>query len=367
MEDPRSRRADRPPLLEEAISDDEIWACTACLACVEQCPVFIEPVDKIMDLRRYRVMGQGKIPREAVPLIRNLELYGDVYGKGAAHRRDWIFDRQAPVAGDRGPGIPLLLWVGCAASFHPRIGETGRALLNIFQAAGQDVTILGPDEVCCGDPVRRMGEEGLFLELARKNLERFRRYRVREIVTLCPHCYNTLKNEYPRVAADFFADDGPVPEVFHATEYVLRLLEAGHLAPAFPFKKRVTLHDACYLGRINGVLDPPRKLLRSLPGIHLTELERNAREGFCCGGGGGRMWLAEHQGRRINHLRAEEIIRNGAEVLATACPYCLTMLEDGVHSVEAERPPKVVDIMELVAAQPNQKYLIETLCISSFV
>ncbi|MBI4767044.1 MAG: (Fe-S)-binding protein, partial [Deltaproteobacteria bacterium] len=174
-------------------------------------------------------------------------------------------------------------------------------------------------------------------------------YRVREIVTLCPHCYNTLKHEYPRVAADFFPDDGPVPQVLHATEYVLRLLEAKRLAPAFPYKKKVVLHDACYLGRINGVLDPPRKLLRSLPGVDLRELERNARDGFCCGGGGGRMWLAEHQGRRINHLRAEEIVQSGAEVLATACPYCLTMLEDGVHSVQAERPPKVVDVMELVA------------------
>ena len=349
MEDPRSRSADHPPLLEEAVSDDEIWACTACLACVEQCPVFIEPVDKIMDLRRYRVMGRGQIPREAIPLIRNLELYGDTYGQGAAHRPDWSFGCQVPVAADRNPGIPLLLWVGCAAAFHPRTGETGRALLKILQAAGQDFTILGPEESCCGDPARRLGEEALFLELARKNLVRFHRHQVREIVTLCPHCYNTLKHEYPRVAADFFPDDGPMPEVFHATEYVLRLLEARHLDPVFPYKKKVALHDACYLGRINGILDPPRKLLRSLPGVQLKELERKARDGFCCGGGGGRMWLAENQGRRINHLRAEEIIRSGAEVLATACPYCLTMLEDGVQSVEAERPPKVVDVIELVA------------------
>ena len=349
MEGSRSRIDDRIPLLEEAVSDDEIWACTTCLACVEQCPVFIEPVDKIMDLRRYRVMGRGKIPREAVPLIRNLELYGDANGQGAAHRLDWVFDRKVPLAGKRGPGIPLLLWVGCAAAFHPRIGETGRALLKILQAAGQDFFILGPEEICCGDPARRLGEEALFLELARKNLARFRRYRAQDIVTLCPHCYNTLKHEYPRVAADFFPDDGPAPQVFHATEYVLRLLEAKCLTPAFPYKKEVALHDPCYLGRINGVLDPPRRLLRSLPGVRFTELERNARDGFCCGGGGGRMWLAENQGRRISHLRAEEIVRSGAEVLATACPYCLTMLEDGVHSVQAERPPKVVDVMELVA------------------
>jgi len=294
-------------------------------------------------------MGRGKIPREAVPLIRNLELYGDAYGKGAAHRLDWVFDLRVPLAGDRDPGIPLLLWVGCADAFHPRNGETGRALVKILQAAGKDFAILGPKEICCGDPARRLGEEALFLELARKNLERFRRVRARELVTLCPHCYNTLKHEYPRVAADFFPDDGPVPEVFHATEYVLRLLEAGRLAPAFPYKKKVALHDACYLGRINGVLAPPRKLLRSIPGVQLAELERNARDGFCCGGGGGRMWLTEHLGRRINHLRAEEIVRSGAEVLATACPYCLTMLEDGLHSVEAERPPKVIDVVELVA------------------
>jgi Fe-S oxidoreductase len=194
-----------------------------------------------------------------------------------------------------------------------------------------------------------LGEETLFLEVAQKNLEQFRRVQTRELVTLCPHCYNTLKHEYPRVAADYFPAESPIPQVFHATEYVLNLLEAKRLSLVFPYKKKVALHDACYLGRINGVLAPPRKLLQSIPEVQLRELERNAQDGFCCGGGGGRMWLAEHQGRRINHLRAEEVVRSGAEILATACPYCLTMLEDGIQSVQAERPPQVVDVLELVA------------------
>jgi Fe-S oxidoreductase len=168
-------------------------------------------------------------------------------------------------------------------------------------------------------------------------------------VTLCPHCYHTLKQEYPRVAAEFFADYGPLPRVFHATEYALSLLVDRRLELAYPEARRIAFHDPCYLGRINGVLDPPRKLLGSLPGVHFTELERHGQNGFCCGGGGGRLWLAEHQGRRINQLRAEEVLRSGAEVLATACPYCLTMLEDGVQAVSAQNPPPVVDLLELAA------------------
>jgi Fe-S oxidoreductase len=194
-----------------------------------------------------------------------------------------------------------------------------------------------------------LGEESLFLELARKNLERFRDYGVREIVALCPHCYNTLKNEYPRIAADLSWEKDTVPQVFQATEYTLRLLEEKRLTLKYPFKRKITLHDPCYLGRINGVIGPPRKLLRSIPGTELKELERNARNSFCCGGGGGRMWLAEHQGRRISQIRAEEISRSGAEVLATACPYCLTMLEDGLRSIQPDNPPKVMDVVELVA------------------
>jgi Fe-S oxidoreductase/nitrate reductase gamma subunit len=349
MEGSRFRGAGRIPMLEEAVSDDEIWACTACLACVEQCPVFINPLDKILEMRRCRVMGQGKLPREALSMIRNLQHFGDVHGKGLARRLDWAFDLQIPSAGHLEADPRLFLWVGCAGAFHPRFGETARAMVKILKAGGQDFAILGREEICCGDPARRLGEESLFLELARKNLERFRDYGVREIVALCPHCYNTLKNEYPRIAADLSWEKDPVPQVFQATEYTLRLLEENRLTLKYPFKRKITLHDPCYLGRINDVIGPPRKLLRSIPGTELKELERNARNSFCCGGGGGRMWLAEHQGRRISQIRAEEISRSGAEVLATACPYCLTMLEDGLRSVQPDNPPKVMDVVELVA------------------
>ena len=333
------------PLLEKAISADEIWACTSCMACVTHCPVFIEPLNKIIDMRRYQVMGEARLPAEARPMIRDLELYGDVQGKGVAHRADWAMNRQvaqlfrtpAQIESD----VEMLLWVGCSGAFHPRNQETSRAMVRILKAAGIRFAILGKEELCCGDPARRLGDEILFQKLARANIDHFNRYQVKKIVTMCPHCLNTLKNEY--------SDLGCKLEVVHATELVMDLIRDNRIVLKYPVADKMAIHDACYLGRYNQVYQPPRDICRAVPGTQLKETARNRDSGFCCGGGGGRMWLHENIGQNINVVRAEEMTNTGIDVIGTACPYCLVMLDDGVKSLELEKAPKVADIIDIVA------------------
>jgi Fe-S oxidoreductase len=352
--------------LEDDISGDEIWSCTACMACVEHCPVFIDPLDKIIDMRRHAVMGRGMLPKEARPVIRNLEIYGDVQGKGVAYRTDWAFNREVPLISDglsagRSDGRSMeigerdgtgrvLLWVGCSGAFHPRYLEVTRAMVKILKAGGVEFAILGKEELCCGDPARRLGEEALFLDLAGRNMSRFRKYDIRTIVALCPHCFNTLKNEYPGVGDNPGSDSRNPFEVVHAAEFVWGLIQRRRISLKYPVKKTATVHDPCYLGRVNHIYGPLREVIRAVPGIEFKELERNRESGFCCGGGGGRMWLHESLGQKINTLRSEEVQASNVETVGTACPYCLTMLDDGIKSLEMENPPDVSDILEIVAA-----------------
>ncbi|MDM8557119.1 (Fe-S)-binding protein [Desulfococcaceae bacterium HSG7] len=338
-------RASRAPLLEKAISADEIWACTTCMACVAQCPVFTEPMDKIIDIRRYQVMGEGRAPEEAHPMIRDLELYGDVQGKGVAHRGDWALNRNVRRISDPNAQADILFWVGCSGAFHPRNQETARAMVKILQSADIRFGILAQEELCCGDPARRLGEETLFLKLARQNIDAFKRHNVKKIVTLCPHCMNTLKNEYPALDPNW----GCNLEVVHAVEFVMELIRTKKIALKYPVADKIAVHDPCYLGRYNQVYQPPREICSSVPETELREPERNMVNGFCCGGGGGRMWLHESSGRNINLLRAEEIVKTKADLIGTACPYCQVMLDDGVKSLELENPPKVADIIDIVA------------------
>jgi Fe-S oxidoreductase len=235
----------------------------------------------------------------------------------------------------------LLLFVGCSGAFHPRNQETSRAMVKILKRAGIDFAILGKEEACCGDPARRLGDEHLFRKLARANIERFERYGVERIVTLCPHCLNTLKNEYP--------DLGCARRVVHATELVAELIAEKRIRLKYPVAEKITLHDACYLGRYNQVYQPPREICEAVPGTRLRETERHGENGFCCGGGGGRMWLHETSGENINLMRAKEVARAEADLIGTACPYCLVMLDDGIKSLDLEKTPKVADIIDLVA------------------
>ncbi|MEN8692044.1 MAG: (Fe-S)-binding protein [Desulfobacterales bacterium] len=338
-------QTDDLPLLAEAITADEIWSCTTCMACVTHCPVLIEPLDKIIDMRRYLVMGEARLPAEARPMIRDLEIYGDVQGKGVAHRADWAMNREVPQlfqpSAQTDSDLEMLLWVGCSGAFHPRNQETSRAMVKILKAAGIRFAILGKEELCCGDPARRLGDEILFQKLARANIDHFNRHQVKKIVTLCPHCLNTLKNEYPELGCKL--------EVVHATELVMDLIRKNRIALKYPVADKMTIHDACYLGRYNQVYQPPRDISIAVPGTQLKETERNRDSGYCCGGGGGRMWLHENIGQKINVVRAEEMVKTGIDLIGTACPYCLVMLDDGVKSLELEKPPKVADIIDIVA------------------
>ena len=338
-------QTDDLPLLAKAITADEIWSCTTCMACVTHCPVFIEPLDKIIDMRRYQVMGEARLPAEARPMIRDLEIYGDVQGKGVAHRADWAMNREVPQlfqpSAQTDSDIEMLLWVGCSGAFHPRNQETSRAMVKILKAAGIRFAILGKEELCCGDPARRLGDEILFQKLARANIDHFNRHQVKKIVTLCPHCLNTLKNEYPELGCKL--------EVVHATELVMDLIRKNRIALKYPVADKMAIHDACYLGRYNQVYQPPRDICSAVPGTQLKETERNRDSGYCCGGGGGRMWLHENIGQKINVVRAEEMAKTGIDLIGTACPYCLVMLDDGVKSLELEKPPKVADVIDIVA------------------
>ncbi|MFC1886682.1 (Fe-S)-binding protein, partial [Thermodesulfobacteriota bacterium] len=347
----KSSKTDGPfaPYLENDISLEAIWSCTTCMACVEHCPVFVEPIHKIIDMRRFLVMGKGMAPDETRPMMRNLQIYGDVQGRGASHRSDWALTPGGPRRFEDVPEAELLLWVGCQGAFHPRYQRVLRSMVEILDAAGIRFGVLDKKECCCGDPARRLGAEDLFLELAQKNIDHFNQCNVREIVTLCPHCFNTLKNEYPLLTSDLPGKLGADFEVRHATEFVMRLMEQKRIIPKYPITKTATIHDPCYLGRMNHMYNPLREIVKSVPGLEISEMKQSRENGFCCGGGGGRMWLHETSGRRMNLIRAEEIRETGVDILGTACPYCLTMLEDGIKSLEIEKPPKVWDVIEIVA------------------
>ena len=326
--------------LAEVISAEALWACTACLACEDACPVFVEPWHILAEARRERV-AQGQFPVELQPVFRGLDVHGNPWGLDGARRADWATGLDVPVLG-AGEQTDVLLWVGCAAAYDARNQRAARALVKILHAAGIEFVILGSAEHCCGDPARRLGHEYLWRKLAEGNVATLQARRFRRIVTLCPHCFNSLRHEYPGLGADF--------EVLHADRFVVELLQDGRLSlvETEREKRKVAYHDPCYLGRANGEYAAPRRILRTIPGLSLIELRENRRRSLCCGGGGGRMWLEESLAQRVNTLRTAQVVTSGAEVLSTACPYCLTMLEDGVR--DADSGIAVLDVLELLAS-----------------
>lgn len=329
-----------PTLVGDFITEDELWSCTSCGACMHQCPVHIEHIPAIVDLRRSLVMMESRFPEEAQGTLVNLENAGNPWGLDNSTRADWAKGLAVPTISENA-APDILVWVGCAGAFDARAKPTTRAFVRLLQAAGVNFSILGSEERCCGDPARRIGHEYLYVSLAQFAVETLNGYGVRKIVTTCPHCFHTIANEYPQL--------GGMYEVVHHTDYIDELVREGKIPGITSGERLLTAyHDSCYLGRHNNVYESPRNTVQSA-GHDLIELKRSRSESFCCGAGGGRMWMEEHLGdKKINIARSEEVLESGAKQVAVACPFCKTMLTDGLKEKGREEI-RVRDVAELLA------------------
>jgi Fe-S oxidoreductase len=327
--------AEPSPLVPGAVTDDVVWDCVTCGACIQVCPVSIEHVDHIIDLRRHLVMAEARFPAEADPMLRDVERSSNPWGKAQSERAGWADGLGVRVLEPGDPPPEVLYWVGCAASFDERARASAVATARLLQSAGVDFAILGPREACTGDPARRMGNEYVFQAFAEQNVETLNDAGVTRILTSCPHCFNTLSSEYP--------DFGGRYEVVHHSEYLAELVRDGRISPTRG-EQRITYHDSCYLARHNDVLEAPRELVEAVG--QPVEMARSGRQTFCCGAGGAHMWM-EERGRPINEERVREAAETGAETLAVACPYCTVMLDDGVRT--SGRELRVADVATLLA------------------
>ena len=327
----------------DRITSEELWACTTCKACDEICPVNIEILDKILDMRRYLSLMESDFPVELGNTYRSMENTSNVYGMNQGERGDWA--ESVPGVEIVEPGGAFdheyLYWVGCAGSFDDRNKKASRAVAKLLQRAGLDFAILGPSELCTGDSARRSGNEYIFQMLAMQNIETLNGMGVTKIITQCPHCFNTLKNEYPQLDGTY--------EVIHHSQLLTELVADGSLSLAgASLPERVTYHDSCYLGRHNDVYMAPRKVIAQLGGIDVVEMPRNGTNGMCCGAGGARMWMEETTGKKVNVERTQEALATGATRIAVACPFCYVMLEDGVKGEGRDEDVKVQDIAEML-------------------
>jgi Fe-S oxidoreductase len=342
--------ADREAPLERWIADESLWSCTTCAACNSVCPVGIDIYDKIIDLRRGRIEA-GAAPQAAENVFESVAIQFNPFGKPANERFLWAHDLNVPVA-KADDSVELLYWIGCAGHFDPEGRSVSRAMIKVLNHAKIDYRVIGPTERCTGDPARRMGEEGLFQELAVWNRDLFRRHQVKKILTHCPHCFNTMRNEYPDVPTD--GDfNGTTYDVVHHTEFLNELMASGKLSLKPQSEELVTFHDPCYLGRGNGIVNAPRDALASIPGVSLVEMPRNRRSSFCCGAGGGAMWLDVPGEERVENIRFSEAQSTGATTVVTGCPFCKTMLDSSRRTnmdvTSAGKIAKVRDLAELVA------------------
>jgi Fe-S oxidoreductase len=351
LPDSVKKEAERPLVGDAAaggvIDPDVLWSCTNCGACVEECPVDIEHIDHITDMRRHQVLIESAFPQEAAGMLKNLENKGNPWGMGGDKRLEWIseLDFEVPlVDGKIGDDTEYLFWVGCAGALEDRAKKTTKAIAQLLHTAGVSFAVLGPAETCTGDPARRMGNEFVYSMLAQQNIETLNEAGARKIVASCPHCFNTIANEYPQLGGNY--------EVIHHTQLLARLVEEGRLTPVNPIEEKITYHDPCFLGRHNRVFTPPREIMEQVPGVQAQEMHRCKERGFCCGAGGARMWMEERIGKRINTERIDEALGTDPDTISTGCPYCMVMLGDAIaakkSSGEAKETLEVIDVAQLL-------------------
>ncbi|MBC2703733.1 (Fe-S)-binding protein [Desulfobacula sp.] len=330
----------KKPLIGDVISEDTLWACTTCRACEQVCPVTIEHVPRIMAMRQGQSLMAGVYPQELNVALKGLERNGNPWGIGYDKRAEWADGLDVKTMADDAD-VDYLLWVGCAGSFDDRSKKVSKSLVKILQKANISFAILGKEEKCTGDFARRVGNEMMYQMMAQENIETLNNYKVKKIIAACPHCLNALKHEYPQMGGNY--------EVIHHTDFIDQLIKSGKITLTKSLEGALTYHDPCYLGRYNSIYDQPRSILEAISKDGLKELDRHGQESFCCGAGGGRMWMEETIGKRINVERSEEIAGQEVATVAVACPFCLTMIEDGMKELDKDEDIKTQDIAELVA------------------
>ncbi|WP_227937660.1 (Fe-S)-binding protein [Alkalihalobacillus deserti] len=329
-------------LIGDVITEEELWACTTCRNCEDQCPVANEHVEKIIDMRRYLVLTEGNMPHEAARYFQNIERQNNPWGINRKERIKWreeSDDIEVPTVHEA-EDFEYLLWVGSMGSFDKRSQKIVKSFAKIMNVAGVKFAILGNEERNSGDTARRMGNDFLFQQLCQENIANFHAYEVKKIVTIDPHAYNTFKHEYPEFGLE--------AEVYHHTELIWKFIREGHIKPIKEFPEDIAYHDSCYLGRYNDIFDIPREILKAIPGVKVLEMERNREDAMCCGAGGGMMWMEERQGKRVNVERTEQALRLNPTIIGSNCPYCMTMMNDGVKAKEVEEKVQTMDITEIV-------------------
>ncbi len=328
-------------IIDGAIPEQAIWDCVSCGACMEECPVVVEHVPTIIDLRRNLVLEESKIPETGMNALLSMEQRGHPWRGTQFSRTDWAEGLDIPTAAEN-PDFEVLFWVGCTAALEQRSQAIARSMAKVLKAAGVNFAILGEEETCTGDPARRMGNEYLFQILAQQNIETLDGYQVKKVVTICPHCFNTMRNEYPQLGGNY--------EVLHYSQFVAELMDQGRVKPIKLMDATVAYHDSCYLGRHNGVYDEPRRVAQAIPGLKLVEMEPHCRQrGFCCGAGGGHMWIEESQGQRINHARTDHFLETNAGTVGVSCPFCLQMMTEGIQAKGLEGDKQAKDVLEILS------------------